>query len=80
MEGLESSNSNAVDRKIVLHAMHCIPDIPGDRPICLSEGCPAVSDQFLLIIKQIIDESKKPILLMIYDSTIPATPLIVAKK
>jgi hypothetical protein len=81
MEGLEASNSNAIDRKIVLHAMHCIPELPDEeRPICLSEGCPAVSDQFLLEIKQIIDQSAKPILLMIYDSTIPAAPLSVAKK
>jgi hypothetical protein len=82
LDGLEASNDNAMDRKIVLHSMHCIPESPGDKPICVSEGCPAVSDQFLLQIKEIIEQSKKPILLLIYDSTIPGSsiPFSATKK
>jgi len=75
LDGLEASNSNAMDRNIVLHSMHCIPESPGDKPICVSEGCPAVSDQFLLQIQDIIEQSKKPILLLIYDSTVPGSSI-----
>ena len=71
LDGLEPSNSRAKDRKIVLHSMHCIPETPGDKPICLSEGCPAVSDSFLPEIERIISNTKKPVLLYIYDSTNP---------
>jgi hypothetical protein len=71
MHGLEKSNSKAYERNVVLHAMHCIPDNETGKPICQSEGCPSVSDSFLLDLKKIIDGSKKPILLWIYDSTQP---------
>lgn len=76
MEGLETSNSHAKGRKIVLHAMHCVPDHNVDFPICLSEGCPAVADAFLPEIKKIIDNAHRSVLLFIYDSNV----LPVAKK
>ncbi len=72
LHGLESSNSKANERNIVLHSMHCIPETPGDKPICLSEGCPAVSDSFLPEIERIISNAKQPVLLYIYDSTVPS--------
>jgi len=71
LEGLEPSNSRAKDRKIVLHAMHCVPENPGEFPICLSEGCPAVADAFLPEIKKILEGSNRQVLLYIYDSTNP---------
>ena len=74
MYGLDKSNNKARDRNIVLHSMHCIPEFPGDRPICVSEGCPAVADSFLPEIKKIIDHAKRPVLLWIYDSTVPGFP------
>jgi len=80
LDGLEWSNSKAKERNIVLHSMHCIPETPGDFPICLSEGCPAVSDSFLPEIKRIIDLADRPVLLYIYDSTNPGIPVAKADK
>ena len=71
LQGLEPSNSRAKDRKIVLHAMHCVPENPGESPICLSEGCPAVADAFLPEIKKILEGTNRQVLLYIYDSTNP---------
>ena len=71
LEGLESSNSRAKDRKIVLHSMHCVPENGGENSICLSEGCPAVADAFLPEIKKILDQADRQVLLYIYDSTSP---------
>lgn len=70
MAGLDSSNKNAYSRNIVLHAMGCIPDKDGVMPACVSEGCPAVSTQFLLSLGKIIDSRKKPLLLWIFDSNL----------
>lgn len=70
MAGLDSSNTNAYSRNIVLHAMGCIPDKDGVMPACVSEGCPAVSTQFFSSIGKIIDSRKKPVLLWIFDSNL----------
>jgi L,D-transpeptidase catalytic domain len=70
MAGLDSSNKNAYNRNIVLHAMGCIPDKDGVMPACVSEGCPAVSTQFLSSLGKIIDSRKKPVLLWIFDSNL----------
>lgn len=70
MAGLDSTNKNAYSRNIVLHAMGCIPDKDGVMPACVSEGCPAVSTQFLLSLGKIIDSRKKPVLLWIFDSNL----------
>lgn len=66
--GLDSSNSNAAKRSIVLHAYKEVPD----HEIYLdvignSLGCPMVSYLFLSKISKIIDTSKKPILLWIFN-------------
>jgi L,D-transpeptidase catalytic domain len=70
MAGLDSSNQNAYSRNIVLHSMGCIPDNDGIMPACISEGCPAVSIQFLSSLRKIIDTRKKPVLLWIFDSNL----------
>jgi L,D-transpeptidase catalytic domain len=70
MVGLDSTNKNAYSRNIVLHAMGCIPDKDGIMPACVSEGCPAVSTQFLSSLGKIIDSRKKPVLLWIFDSNL----------
>jgi L,D-transpeptidase catalytic domain len=70
MAGLDSSNQNAYSRNIVLHAMGCIPDTDGIMPACISEGCPALSNQFLSSLRKIIDTRKKPVLLWIFDSNL----------
>ncbi len=66
LHGLDSSNSNAFSRNIVLHAHECVPDIEVfPERICLSQGCPTVSPAFLRIVNTHINSSKKPIMLNI---------------
>lgn len=69
LTGLEKTNSNALERAIVLHAMNCIPDQEIEYPICQSEGCPSLSPGFLNEITPLIRSSKKPILLWVFDPT-----------
>lgn len=66
--GLESTNSNAFRRAIVLHGFSCMPDEEiYPRPACNSLGCTGVSYNFLTKISALIDQSDKPILLWIYN-------------
>jgi L,D-transpeptidase catalytic domain len=65
--GLDSSNSNAFERNIVLHAYDCVPEQETDPlPICNSRGCPMISPGFLNRLKPVIDHSKKPVLLWMF--------------
>jgi hypothetical protein len=65
--GLDSSNSNAFKRYVVLHSHECVPEGEVDPlPICRSDGCPTVSENFLKTLAGLIDKSSKPILLWIY--------------
>lgn len=67
LHGLESSNSNAFRRFVVLHGHSCVPDEDvSPFSICTSLGCPTVSPSFLQELKIIIDQSSKPVLLWIY--------------
>lgn len=67
LHGLDSSNSNAFERYIVLHAYGCVPDTETfPEPICNSLGCPMVSHNFLDTLSTYIDRSDKPVLLWIY--------------
>ena len=75
--GLDSSNQNAVKRNIVLHQMGCIPDDENIAPTCVSEGCPAVSPNFLSGLANIIDTRKNPVLLWVFDSNLEE---IIAKE
>jgi hypothetical protein len=62
--GLDSTNSNAYKRSVVLHGYDCVPDGEANPyPICNSLGCPMVSYRFLKAATNIIERSKKPILL-----------------
>jgi hypothetical protein len=65
--GLDSTNSNALKRAIVLHGNSCVPDQEYDEfPICFSYGCAMVSTRFLLQLKSYIDKmGKTPILLSV---------------
>lgn len=65
--GLDSSNSNAYERTVVLHSHSHVPEIEVDGEICLSNGCPMVSVSFLNELKPLINTSKKPVLLWIYN-------------
>ncbi len=66
--GLDSSNSNAFDRFIVLHSYYLVPDNEVyPLPVCNSLGCVMVSDNFLKILSAKIDASEKPVLLWVYQ-------------
>jgi hypothetical protein len=66
--GLDSSNSNAFKRNIVLHSYMCVPEQETyPYPICNSLGCPMVAPAFLKQLETIIDKSKQPILLWIFN-------------
>ncbi|UQB70528.1 murein L,D-transpeptidase catalytic domain family protein [Epilithonimonas zeae] len=66
LDGLDETNSNARNRAIVLHRLSCVPDIEQKDDICLSFGCPMVSDDFFKILEQHIDKSNKKIILYAY--------------
>lgn len=64
--GLDTSNSNAFDRFVVLHSHSCVPEEESVVGICRSEGCPTVSPEFLARLETIIDASPSPILLWVF--------------
>lgn len=69
LHGLESTNSNAFKRYVVLHSHSCVADKEIDPlPLCQSDGCPTVAPGFLQYLNRLIKDSPKPILLWIYDS------------
>jgi hypothetical protein len=66
--GLDSTNSNALKRAIVLHGYDPIPDQEiYPTVLCNSYGCPMVSRSFLDKLSALIDRSEKPILLWVYQ-------------
>jgi hypothetical protein len=66
--GLDSTNSNAFKRFVVLHSYTCVPDEEVyPLPICQSLGCPMVSPAFMNKLATIIDKSPKPMLLYTFD-------------
>lgn len=65
--GLDSSNSNAFERSIVLHSYYLVPDRETyPVPLCNSLGCPMVSATFLTKLSERIDASSTPVLLWIF--------------
>ena len=67
LHGLDSTNSNAFQRSVVLHSYTCIPESEVyPQVICNSLGCPMVSPSFLKKASFYILTSKKPICLWIY--------------
>lgn len=67
--GLDTTNSNAFKRFVVLHSHSCVPDAEvHPYPICQSDGCPTVSPAFLNKLAAIIDRSAKPVLLYTFDA------------
>lgn len=70
LHGLQSTNSNAYQRAIVLHAFTCVPDTERyPKAICNSSGCPMVSYAFLDKLSAVIDPSGKPVLLWLFDGS-----------
>jgi hypothetical protein len=66
LRGLDSTNSKALERAVVLHSYPTVPDEEaGTNPVVFSYGCPMVSPKFLEKLKVYIGKPKKPILLSI---------------
>jgi len=66
--GLDATNSNAYARFVVLHSMQCVPEKEVDPyPICQSDGCPTVSPGLLQELAPLIEQSKDPVLLWIFE-------------
>lgn len=68
LHGLDSSNSNAFKRYVVLHSHDCVPEA-SERilQLCQSDGCPTVSPSFLLQLDKLLQNARKPVLLWIND-------------
>lgn len=65
--GLDSANSNAYRRSVVLHGYGCVPDEECyPYPLCNSLGCAMVSYKFLRVAAGFIEKEKKPVLLWMY--------------
>lgn len=66
LHGLDSTNSNALARNIVLHAYNDMPYGPQNDDVCNSLGCPMVNDRFYQRLQRHIDAAPKPIILEIF--------------
>jgi hypothetical protein len=64
--GLDTTNSNAFERSIVLHKYDKVPYEEQNQPICHSLGCPMVNEIYYGRIEKLIDNSKRKIILDIY--------------
>lgn len=64
--GLDSTNSNAFARSIVLHKYDKVPYEEQDKAIVHSLGCPMVNEIYYDRIQKLIDNSKRNIILDIY--------------
>ena len=65
--GLDKTNSNAINRFVVLHSHACVPNHEvAPENICMSQGCPTVSPSFLSELRPYLDNSEKPVLLYIF--------------
>ena len=66
--GLDTTNSNAYNRFVVLHAHQCVPEQQVDpAQICQSDGCPTVSPAYLQTLAAYINSSRQPVLLWMFE-------------
>jgi hypothetical protein len=66
LHGLESTNSKAYERFIVLHKLDDFPEFEQNETIPTSLGCPMVSEFTFDYLDSIILASSKPIIMEIY--------------
>ena len=70
LHGLESTNSNAFKRYIVLHSYTPVPTLeiyPMHLPLGISQGCPVICDDAMRKVDALLKVEKKPVLLWIYE-------------
>lgn len=66
--GLDTSNSRAFARNVVLHSYAAVPEHETwPQPICNSLGCPMVAPGFLETLRPLITGTQKPVCLWIFD-------------
>lgn len=68
LHGLEDTNNNAVKRVVVLHSWNAVKNkeiYPRYSP--LSWGCPAVSNEFMQKLDNLLQQTQKPVLLWIIE-------------
>lgn len=68
LHGLEPTNQTAVERLVVLHSWSAVKNkevYPKYSP--LSWGCPAVSDDFMLVLDERLQQIPKPVLFWIIE-------------
>ncbi len=70
MHGLESCNSNAFKRQIVLHAYEYIPEaetFPLHLTMGWSQGCPVVANGLMTKIDALLKKAKQPTLIWLFE-------------
>lgn len=70
MHGLEKSNSNAYKRFVVLHSYDYVPEAeiyPSHLTMGWSLGCPVVSNSLMNKIDKLLQNTKKPTLIWIFE-------------
>lgn len=63
LNGLDTTNSNAMTRAIVLHSFGCVPDQESLKLSCLSLGCPMLSEKAFKETSKFLDKSKQTVIL-----------------
>lgn len=64
--GLDSTNSNAFNRFVVLHSYPAVPALPQLQGICRSDGCPMLNPAYFATLEPYLDKASRPVLLWIY--------------
>ncbi len=70
MHGLESGNSNAFKRQIVLHAYEYVPQteiFPSHLTMGWSQGCPVVANDLMTQIDALLKKTKSSTLIWIFE-------------
>lgn len=70
LHGLESTNSNAYKRIVVLHSFTPLPGMeihPVHLPLGMSKGCPVICNQVMKQVDALLKVEEKPVLLWIYN-------------
>jgi hypothetical protein len=69
LHGLETSNSNAFERLVVLHSYTPVPSYeiyPFYLPMYWSQGCPVTDDETMAWLDAKLENTKQPVLLWIF--------------
>lgn len=69
MHGLESTNTNAFSRIVVLHSYEYVPNTeiyPQHLPLGWSQGCPVITNQLMVQVDELLKNRKISVLLWIY--------------